>query len=83
MKKQNFEPKTKSHCVSKTNINNFKDPVYCVVLEDGPTSSYGSRSTLKYIAPDSINAFYEVLPELARYYKITIRIVENPNNLPF
>lgn len=74
---------------SKTDINNFRDPYYCVILEDGPShcshglGTYSDSATILYYSPLEIDAFYKVLPFVARYYKITIRVIENPNPLPF
>ena len=70
-------------CKSKTNINNYVDPVYSVILEDGPTAKYSSCSSITYYTPEQMVAFYKLLPSLAKYYKVTIRIIENRDNLPF
>ena len=73
---------------SRTDINNFVSPYYRVLLEDGPSHSecggyYGSSVSQLYFSPRQMATFYSTLPFLARYYKITISIVENPNPTPF
>lgn len=80
----------KSKFLSKTDINNFNDPYYCVVLEDGPShflsavgGSYESGSSILYFSPADMPAFYQTLPFLVRYYKVSIRIIENPHPSPF